>query len=331
MPSVAKPDAKQPRVAMRCDGDERIGAGHVARCIPLAGAFAELGWNVAFVGCFKGVAEQLLRHAAVADTRRPDPSCPCGVRAREFDAAVVDSYAIEPSAMCALAGTLPIATLAEANRCPTRGVLLDYHLDRFEPSSARLLAGPRFAPLPPAIAGVGRAAEEIGNVLVTMGGSLQADPLIERIAPIVGSAFPDARILISAGAVSETFAPTDPRFVRLPFASPLHDVLGILDAAITAAGWTSYELACAGVPQLAIATAPNQRRVINGMNMRDCAICLELTGADAPPDLRTALRELADPARRIQLAARGMRVLDGRGASRAARALGERWKFPTYM
>src|ERR1700736_599185 len=87
------------RVAFRCDGDAEIGAGHVGRCLPLAGAFAELDWDVGFVGEYEGLARWLIDRAGVP-TQPPDPGLPCGLDAADLDAAIVDSYAIGSSAIC---------------------------------------------------------------------------------------------------------------------------------------------------------------------------------------------------------------------------------------
>ena len=47
-------------LAIRCDGDETVGAGHVARCLPLASAFAERGWDVRFCGTYAGLPERMV-------------------------------------------------------------------------------------------------------------------------------------------------------------------------------------------------------------------------------------------------------------------------------
>jgi hypothetical protein len=147
MPSVT-PSTVCGRVVFRCDGDEQIGAGHVARCVPLAQAFVALGWQVSFVGAYEGLAAWLLARAGMT-AQPPNREAPCGIATGECDAAVLDSYVIAPAAICDLARTLPVVTMAEANRCPGHGILLDYHLDRSEHPDARLLAGPSFAPLDP--------------------------------------------------------------------------------------------------------------------------------------------------------------------------------------
>ncbi|MGA9314590.1 MAG: hypothetical protein WBV77_08180 [Solirubrobacteraceae bacterium] len=310
------------RLVFRCDGNERIGAGHVARCIPLATAFAQLGWKVSFVGTYEGLAGWLLARAKI-DTCAANQDLSCGVLAERYDAVILDSYAIAPESICDLARRLPLATIAEANRCPTFGVLLDYHLDRIEQSNSRLLAGASYAPLDPALAGAGRARKEIGKVLVTVGGSRTARGLLDPIASMSSLAFPDADILCAGRAESETNYLNRDRVIHLPSPSFLIDVLPDIDLAITMAGLTAYELACAGIPQVAIAIATNQRRVVNGLNRSGLAPCLDLTSGDSLAQLPAILERLRDAGLRACLAERGRKMFDGQGARRAAIALTE--------
>lgn len=314
------------RIAFRCDGNERIGAGHVARCIPLAAALTRLGWKVSFLGTYEGLAGWLLTRAKF-QARTADPGFCCGVPAECYDAAVVDSYAIVPESICDLARRLAlVATIAEANRCPNCGVLLDYHLDRIEPSNSRLLAGPTYAPLDPALAGSGRPGRQIDRILVTVGGSLAARELLAPIASIASSVFPHADILLAGGAQSETNDLNVAHAIQLPSPSSLLDVLPGIDLAITTAGLSAYEIACAGVPQLAIAIAANQRRVLKGLSDSALAPVLDLTDGDSLEQLPGALEQLQDSDLRRHLAERGRKIFDGKGAGRAARALTELYR-----
>lgn len=344
------PSVADERIAFRCDGNERIGAGHVARCIPLATAFAQLGWKVSFVGAYEGLADWLLARAKL-DVHSANRDFSCGVSAELYDAAIVDSYEIAPESICDLARRLPVTTIAEANRCPTCGVLLDYHLDRLEPpnscppvsnsrllagghlpagsrllSESRLLAGPSYAPLNPALAGIGRAGSEIGKILVTVGGSLAGRDLLGLIASMSSLAFPNADILCAGRTESETNYVNSDRVIQLPSPSSLVDVLPHIDLAITTAGLSSYELACAGIPQLAIAIAANQRRVVRGLNESCLAPCLDLTSGDSLAQLPAALEQLRDAGLRRRLAERGRTMFDGQGARRAAIALTELYR-----
>jgi UDP-2,4-diacetamido-2,4,6-trideoxy-beta-L-altropyranose hydrolase len=305
MPS-ANPPAAGGRIAFRCDGDGQIGAGHVARCLPLAAAFAQLGWEVCFVGAYDGLAAWLLARTEL-NVRPPDLAASCGVASETCDAAVLDSYAIAPSAICELARMLPVVTLAEANRCPNRGVLLDYHLDATGRSDAHLLAGPTFAPLDPAFAGAGRAGQEVRRVLVTVGGSLRARELLDELVPTVGSVFPHAELVLAGGGRPETYDAFAERMICPPSPSALVDVVSEIDMAVTAAGLTAYEMASAGIPQLAIAIAANQRRVVRG----------------SLAELPAGLERLRDPELRRLLGERGRTAFDGKGAQRAASRLTE--------
>jgi spore coat polysaccharide biosynthesis predicted glycosyltransferase SpsG len=324
MPGPNQPSAGG-RIAFRCDGDDRVGAGHVARCLPLADAFAQLGFNVGFVGVYRGLAAWLLERAGM-QTRAPHLDAPCGILADAHAAAIVDSYEIAPAGICDLALELPLATLAEANRCPTRGILLDYHLDRSEPSSARLLAGAAYAPLDPAFAGAGPPIGEIRRVLVSVGGSTPARELLAEIMPIVVSAFADAEIVVAGGAIPPYAHETlRGRVAYLPSPCALVDAVSDIDLVVTAAGLSAYELACAGVPQVAIAIATNQRRVVSGLRRCELAPTIDLTSGESLAQLPRALERLRDVELRRRLAERGMKVFDGGGARRAAHGLATRF------
>lgn len=320
------------RVVFRCDGGERIGAGHVARCLPLAGAFSHLGLQTCFAGYYDGLARWLIERSGLP-TIAVERWAPCGVNPRGNELAVVDSYTIATRSICELAEALPVLTLAEAARCPHLGILLDYHLDRLPTCEPRVLGGPRYAPLDPAFAAAGRPGADLNTVLVSVGGSSAAARLQGQIATAAALAFPDADVLLAgpqsrettalSGAELETFSDSLGRIRCLPQPSSLVDVASGIDLAITAAGLTSYELACAGVPQLTIALADNQRRVIDGLHSQDLAVCLDLTRGDSLRDLPPALRRMREPMFRRELSERGMRVFDGRGAERAATAVRE--------
>lgn len=271
-----------------------------------------------FVGRFEGFAAWLIERAG-RDTTPPGKGLACGLEPAEWTAAIVDSYALGTSELCELAEQLPIATLGEAARCEEAGVVIDYHLDLIgRAPEPRLLPGPSYAPLDPAFAGAGRAGEEVETVLVTVGGSAQALAHVEPLKALVGRAFPDAEQVVPRGnsgpPVSTAGAPV--RLVDL-----VHDV----DLAVTAAGLTAYELACAGVPQVAIGIVANQGRVVEGLRRSGLAECVDLSAGEPLEGARPALARLRDPSRRQAQRELGRSIFDGHGADRAAQGLLERW------
>jgi spore coat polysaccharide biosynthesis predicted glycosyltransferase SpsG len=255
----------------------------------------------------------------------PEDEAGCGLAAAVWDAAIVDSYVISPAAICDLSRALPVATLAEANRCPTSGILLDYHLDRTEAPDARLLAGPSFAPIDPAFAGAGRAGDEIRSVLVTVGGSLPVRQLLAALTPIVSATFPNADVLVAGGPLEPTATGSTSRVISLSSPGTLVDAVSEIDLTVTGAGFTAYEMACAGIPFVAIAIAENQRRVLRGLRSVGLAPTLDLTGGDSLAELPAVLARLHDPEVRRALAERGRTTFDGMGARRATTALVERF------
>lgn len=256
-----------PVLAIRCDGDKTVGAGHVARCLPLAHAFARRGWEVHFAGRYGGLAERLL-----GDMPRGDLDT--------ADAVVVDSY--ERQAL----PSVPMATVGEALRYED-AVWIDYHLDRLgDAETPLLLPGPAYAPVEPRFAGTGRAGDPIESLLVTVGASAAARERLpalieaaERIAP---------RVIVADGSFT------------------LLEVVGEIDAAVTAAGMSAYELASAGLPIVVVQIAGNQRRVVAGLTAERVAV--------------TEVVALVPGRNR-----RGMELFDGRGADRAAAGLEARW------
>jgi spore coat polysaccharide biosynthesis predicted glycosyltransferase SpsG len=231
-----------PRLAVRSDGGAENGAGHVARCLPVAKVLASLGWSVTFVGRYGGLAAWLLDRAGCATESPVDG--PCGLAPERWTAAIIDSYDFTAPEVCAVAQCIPLATLAEAQRCETNGVLVDYHLDRLgEQPTVRVLPGPQYAPLDPGFAGAGRAGPDVETVLITVGGSTQALSYLPDLQAIARRSFPEASQLVPRGKGSR----------RGPVL--LSDLVHRVDLAVPAAGLTSYELACAGVPQVASPSA----------------------------------------------------------------------------
>ncbi|MCW3004135.1 MAG: hypothetical protein JWQ20_3433 [Conexibacter sp.] len=293
-------------VAVRCDGGDAIGAGHVARCLPLARALAAEGHRPTFCGAYDGLATWLLERSGLP----VEP--PAALQDRRWDAAVIDSYTLSEAEICAVAQRLPVATIGEANRCPEHGVLVDPHLDRRgEEPTDRLLPGPRFALVDPGFAAARRdRTGGVQTVLVTVGGGATGRPLAAAAVDAVRTVFPAACVLTAGGvALDGTEA--------LPFPGTLLDAIADVDVAVSAAGTTAYELAAAGVPSVVVAVADNQRRVVEGARTAGFAL--------AGDDLGAAVAQLADPAVRARLQEAGPAVVDGQGAARAAAGLAQRW------
>lgn len=311
-----------PRIAVRCDGGERIGAGHVGRCVPVAQALRARGAEVTFVGSYDGVARSLIERSGAPV--EPPQRGPCGLTPEDWSAALVDLYLDGEREICELAATLPVATLGEASRCPHAGLWIDYHLGSSPESSERRLGGPAYVPVDPRLAGIARPPGPVRTVLVVAGASAQVAPTAAKLAEAVAELFPEARILAPAQVAAHAAC----EVTALPQPVDLGAVARETDLAVTAAGMTSYELMSAGVPVVAVALVENQRVVIDGCSATGAALAVNGIDGDPLPDLRAALARLAEPSERAALSAAGTRLVDGHGAERVATALFDAWRLP---
>ena len=275
-------------VAFRCDGDARVGAGHVARCIHLAGAFQDGGGDVVFVGSYEGVAAALLSETPflVRPAEREGAGVPPGC-----DVAVVDSYDVRAADVADLARRMPVAAILDAGEAPPGAIGIDYH-----PGAETAIAGLDYAPVDPRYAGA-RRQRGFERALVAVGG---------------GTAGEELAAAGTAAAAAAGLAVDRPGGAGEVVVGLLEAVLRA-DVAISAAGVTAYELVCAGVPTGLVPIAENQRRIAAGLGERGLA----LTG-DPPSRL---LERLRDSDLRAALAAAGPAAIDGYGAFRARDAL----------
>jgi spore coat polysaccharide biosynthesis predicted glycosyltransferase SpsG len=141
----------------------------------------------------------------------------------------------------------------------------------------------------------------------------------DRITVLVGPLHP------SAGALRDLACCEAPR-VSLRSVSPggVAALLAGVDVALGAAGGTSWELACMGVPMLLVEVADNQRAVAEPLAACGAAQRLGRVDRLTADDLAASLGRLAEagaPALRAMSEA-GARLIDGEGARRVA---GARW------
>jgi spore coat polysaccharide biosynthesis predicted glycosyltransferase SpsG len=180
----------------------------------------------------------------------------------------------------------------------------------------RALRGPRFASLDPRLPSMPpvSAAGRDQRVLISLGGGPRA-ALAWAIARAIHTASPQTRIRIAGG------------FAALPahgagaiaWTGPLDGLAGELvscDVAVVGGGVSLYEACALGVASVAVPVVAPQRPTVRGFVAKGAA----RGGEAVSPDriAAVALDLLSQPAERARVAARGRRVIDGRGASRVA-------------
>ena len=261
---------------------------------------------------------------------------PSEIRRRPFSGLVMDHYGLGAD------------WLNRAKRLATRRLVIDDLADRSLPCellvnpnlgsapgdysslvapATRLLLGTRYvllrAPFRAAHAASRRPAGEVGNVLITMGGSDPSDAT-EIAVTAARSALPSARIEVVLGPLY----PGDPvggpgiHVHRSIAGEAMAHLMANADLAIGAGGTTSWERCALGLPTVIVRLARNQDAIARRLEVAGAAV-------DAGPverldvaALSHLVRELADePTRRQAMSERSWELVDGRGVERVGHHL----------
>jgi spore coat polysaccharide biosynthesis predicted glycosyltransferase SpsG len=190
------------------------------------------------------------------------------------------------------------------------------------PPGASVLVGPRFAMVRSGFAARRRLRAGGRSRLVVVPGGSDATGLTPTLVDLLRRDRRFDRVLLLRGpaapAVEE--APDDADWLTV-----VHDpadvpaVFDEADAAMAAAGTTTWELLSMGVPTALVQIAENQRHVI-AVTAQGCALSLGRPD-ELPARLPAVLDLLADAGEQRRLSAAALAVVDGRGAARVVAAL----------
>ncbi len=345
-----------PKILFRADASVEIGTGHVMRCLTLAKALKEA--DCTFV-CREhaGNLNNYIRDAGFKVLALPmgEPSwlgaswqedAAQTAAAGPCDWLVVDHYALDArwEANMRAQATRIMAIDDLANRPHDCDLLLDQNLGRkpedyaphVEPDCP-LLLGPAYALLRPEFAAwreksLARRGGALKTLLITMGGVDQHNVAGDILAALKGSALPaGAEIKVIMGPHAPWLAEVKAVAAAMPWpcevlvgVSNMAELMAGSDLAIGAAGGTSWERCCLGLPTLALVLADNQRE---GAEALETAGAVRLLG-DARSDgwqaeLRAALATLS-PETLATLSQNAQTITDGKGAERCAAAISAR-------
>lgn len=230
-----------------------------------------------------------------------------------------------------------------ANRDHVVDVLLDQNLGKIPadyedrvPASCQLMLGPRYALLRPEFAALRTASlsrRQEGRprkLLVTMGG-VDLENATGAVLEALNAWGPSANLHVTI--VMGPSAPWRDKVIHqtrcLSFPTEvlvnvqvMGDLMCNADLAIGAAGSTSWERCCLGLPTLQIVLAENQRLIANALSQAGAAHLLERAGLGV--SLAKAMDQLVrDPALLLRMSTAAAILVDGQGTERIAQYLKE--------
>ena len=336
---------------IRADAGEKIGSGHVMRCLALAQAWQDAGGEVRHTGTAlpPALAVRLAAERIVPTVLTDAPGSPADAArttalARDCGAdwLVIDGYQFGADYQRALAASGARVLVNDDFGSIGEYVadaILDQNLGARENAYARrgattqLLLGPRFALLRREFTRWRDWSREIPaegrRILVTLGGSDPDNATLQVIEALRQVKVDGLEAVIVAGGgnphrekLAAAVRAAGRGFRLLTDVSNLDELMAWADLAVAAGGSTSWERALLGLPGLVVVLAENQRGIAQALGAAECAIDLgwarELRVPQLAADITAALR---DGGWRARAAEQSRRLVDGRGAERVVETL----------
>lgn len=326
---------------IRADASHKIGGGHIYRCLTLANALADAGWQCGFA-CRAGTVDSVpalarSRHLIFDLDTRDEPSRLKQLYPSGIDLLIVDHYGLDAGFEKACRSwARQVMVLDDA---PVRehdcDILLDQNLGAKAesygsqvPDGCRLLLGPRYALLRPQFRlgrrnALARRATGMSahSLLVSLGASDPLNIAPQIVAAAAGLPLSLDVVLGSSGNQLDAIRDVASRLgvdVRTHIdVADMAELMISADMAVGAGGSTSWERCCLGLPTLLVITAHNQ--FVVAKQLADAGISETLGWANElkPSAITSALRRLAESPERLAAMSRtASSVCDGLGAGR---------------
>lgn len=344
------------KVAFRADASLTIGSGHVMRCLTLADEMRNRGAQPIFIcrelqGNLISFIESQGYPVARLDLEDDGSACweadaQLSTMALLADGGVewlvVDSYRLgaawEASLRTVASKLFVIDDLAD--RLHDCDVLLDqnFYVDaesrygRLTPESCRRLLGPVFTLLRTEFA-IARANLRIRDgiirrILVFFGGSDLGNETLKTLQALLSLKHVGIAVDLVVGLQNthrhylETFAALQESVTVHFQVSNMAELLAAADLYVGAAGTTTWERCCLGLPSLVITVADNQVQATKDLDQLGVLTYLGNGNSVAADQIAAAVEGcILSPARMIKQAEKGLALVDGHGAFRCAEAI----------
>lgn len=322
------------KVIIVTEGGHDMGFGHLTRCLSLYQAFEVMGHKVRFIINGDSSIENHLEGKKYVSINWLQQNAELLSHLKDIDVVVVDSYLAGIDIYKKISNKVKIAVYLDDTRQLNYppGVVVNWSItakSRDYPKKANMfyLLGPEYISLRKAFWNVERKKikPKVNRVMVTFGGDDSKNltpkvlgfltrhyPMLEKNV-VIGSAYKNINEI-------ESVVDGNTHLIHSLDDQGMKDVMLESDAAISSGGQTLYELACIGVPTVAVAVADNQQNNVRGWEETGF---IENAGYWTDPNLISVLsakfRRFMDFERRVRSAEVGRKQVPQNGAERIIR------------
>ena len=302
----------------RCDASRSIGLGHLMRCVAVAQAARRRDCDVHFFTRPTDIARAVLQGYGFAASEVTPRSVGFLDVLSPSDTLVIDGY--EMGAVSRAAAELGIVTAQYDDHgrgsYPTR-LVINQNLPvthEIEAPNGEILVGPAYAAIRDEIREYRtRRRPDIGSRLLIMMGSSDLKKLTGPLCKLAAESgsFREIIAVVGPSATDDGLPPTV-SVVRAPKDPGV--IMASASAALSAAGTTTWELMCLGVPTALIQTSEDQVHVATPLARAGAA--LQIEDPHSRGEVSSVLSSLASRAMASSLSTRAQELVDGRGADR---------------
>ena len=204
----------------------------------------------------------------------------------------------------------------------------DYRL--LVPADCRLLCGSQYALLRPEFAALRpyslqrRALPALRELMITMGGVDKDNATGQVLQALRTCSLPaDCRITVVMGATAPWLEDVKRQAQEMPLptrvrvgVSDMAQQMADSDLAIGAAGATSWERCCLGLPSIVLIVAENQRLIMDQLNMVNAAVAINLKNENFASVLSRLIEKFKEPKNLLKMTEIAAAVADGMGTDR---------------
>lgn len=310
-------------VGLRAEWDDKIGYGHLYRCLGLAEALREKGYSVIFFT--KSKPEPYLDKWQAVPLKNGDPSSEADALAEHHVSLVVNDILDADAGYMGrirengirsvnLDDTGAGASLASAN-------IMSLRVSR--KSEKNMITGLQYLILRKPFSDfrarhVKRAiSDTIRNVLIVASGS-EPPEIIENCILWIKSYDPTVKVtLVSRSSNNIKGSHDNLTAIENAQASKLIDLMASADIGVGGCGVSAYEMACTGLPVITICKSGFETSE-NQIGKYGFAIQIGQADSVKSTDMHSALTMLSDPEKRRIMSEKGYNAVDGSGLSRVA-------------